>query len=1044
MDGGMKKYYYKAMLVGLIGVALAALVWFGGSFNATGVGPVFFVSTTGNDANSGTIDAPLRTIEKARDSVRAAGLPGSKIIVRSGEYNVNSSLIFTAQDSGSADAPNMVTNYPGERPVITGSFPVKDLTLKSGRTYETNLTGTPAENAIFDFVYHGDTRLVPARYPNWAPPTKKAIDPYAGRFMYVATDQPAVKNVIKYRAEDSAVISQLVGDGGLKVSIYDKSGLWRWLENRDVTSIDTDSREITLATALPNNVAVGELFWIQGSGDLLSEGEFHFDKTTKKLTVNLDKDFAVDDVIYVPIVNEVVLMGASNFVWQGFKIEKFQSRAFHVNTAVENVTFQGNEVRWGGNAFTTEYQPSTKLRVLDNYLHDLDAPSASSAIAINGGNFMKSLTPTNNVIKNNLIENIDLYAGRGRTAVWLDKEQVGILVEGNTVRDVAGHGVIVSGNDHIIRKNTIYNSGWLHRDTGLINLGGRSVLQSGHLIEENYLHSPQLYFERSYGSWELVTKDSTVAAFTPFMGIMADDWVSGLTIQNNVIENPVGTCISNHGGMYNHYINNYLVCREAVFFDEPITTTGFFEPLYDQMYQQVQSMASQGYNAALYNQKYPHISELKADPAEGETMIKNEFKKNIIAPKTTNGGTVRLYKFHRGGNQVFANNLIKYLPGQTFKVTYEAPDPNSSTYSDVDLATWQGFGYDTDITQVGATDSVFEAEGYKFSPSSAAPSAGITQIDPSLAGVRTIKATAPAVLAGTTTITNPEISITVTPNTNYFSYQVASVQYQLRSVSNTGSQTAVGAWVDTQVLNPNITITSPVNNSQYVVCVHTSLDSLNLESLPVESLWGQEGCTNPVTYTVSSGGGSGDSQTDQIPPTLTINLPIVNAIYSGNTIKVSSEVTDNVGVSRVDYYVDGSRFGGCGYSTAINGGTCAVNMNTKSLKIANGNHVLKASARDVAGNTIEKQLTFTFQKNTGSGGTGGQGGNQGNGQNVKLGGSVVSSVTDLIIRNTPNEETAAEQKKIDLGVRVAILVSLLTITGISLWLILRRKPEVLP
>jgi hypothetical protein len=53
-------------------------------------------------------------------------------------------------------------------------------------------------------------------------------------------------------------------------------------------------------------------------------------------------------------------------------------------------------------------------------------------------------------------------------------------------------------------------------------------------------------------------------------------------------------------------------------------------------------------------------------------------------------------------------------------------------------------------------------------------------------------------------------------------------------------------------------------------------------------------------------------------------------------------------------------------------------------------------------------------------------------------------VTDLIIKNTTKEETAAEQKKVDLWVRIGILATLLTVTSVSLWLILRRKPEVLP
>ena len=65
----------------------------------------FYVSTNGNDENSGTKDSPFLTIEKAVEAVRntdKTGKNGITVCIEAGEYRV-SSLEFTKEDSGTAD-----------------------------------------------------------------------------------------------------------------------------------------------------------------------------------------------------------------------------------------------------------------------------------------------------------------------------------------------------------------------------------------------------------------------------------------------------------------------------------------------------------------------------------------------------------------------------------------------------------------------------------------------------------------------------------------------------------------------------------------------------------------------------------------------------------------------------------------------------------------------------------------------------------------------------------------------------------------------------
>src|SRR3990170_4175007 len=111
------------------------------------------------------------------------------------------------------------------------------------------------------------------------------------------------------------------------------------------------------------------------------------------------------------------------------------------------------------------------------------------------------------------------------------------------------------------------------------------------------------------------------------------------------------------------------------------------------------------------------------------------------------------------------------------------------------------------------------------------------------------------------------------------------------------------------------------------------------------------GSPNRLLYSVFGGGGGGDTT----PPTTSITSPANGATVSG-TVTVSANASDNVGVSRVELFVDGSLHStdtSSPYSFAWN-----------TTTVANGGHSLQTRAHDAAGNVGSSSVVSVTVSNT--------------------------------------------------------------------------------
>jgi peptidoglycan/xylan/chitin deacetylase (PgdA/CDA1 family) len=97
--------------------------------------------------------------------------------------------------------------------------------------------------------------------------------------------------------------------------------------------------------------------------------------------------------------------------------------------------------------------------------------------------------------------------------------------------------------------------------------------------------------------------------------------------------------------------------------------------------------------------------------------------------------------------------------------------------------------------------------------------------------------------------------------------------------------------------------------------------------------------------------GSGDTT----PPTVSLTTPIANSTVAG-TLAISANVSDNVGIDRVDYLVDGSLVG------TRSQGPYTFNWNSRT--VPNGTHTVAATAVDMAGNVRTTTATRVLVANS--------------------------------------------------------------------------------
>ncbi len=140
-------------------------------FNGLLLSQKIYVSPSGNDANSGTVESPVSSLVRARDiarEYRKSGLPNQpvEIIAKGGEYFMFQPLLLTTLDGGTADAPLIIRGEEGKKAIFRGGIQITGWEPVNDKLWRAFIPQVAYYNSYFEQIYVNGERAIRARTPN--------------------------------------------------------------------------------------------------------------------------------------------------------------------------------------------------------------------------------------------------------------------------------------------------------------------------------------------------------------------------------------------------------------------------------------------------------------------------------------------------------------------------------------------------------------------------------------------------------------------------------------------------------------------------------------------------------------------------------------------------------------------------------------------------------------------------------------------------------------------------------------------------------------
>ena len=526
-----------------------------------------YVSPDGNDDNPGTIEAPLKTLDKARITVQKYIDSGSEInvIFRGGEYRIEKGLTFTGADSGKKGASVTYKAYEGEKVEIKGSVPL-DVSKAKQVTDEKILAKLYADvrNKVveIDLKAQGITQTQLKKYKNhgsehnlnggelnglYQNGRAQTVSEWPNGFgNYAVWDYAESGDTFHYTDTEPNrwENAKYMWVGGYHSIDYQYS-------RRTVTDVDTSANTITCYTGHSFSSAQSRRW---KAYNLIEEidvpGEYYIDPDTMMLYWYPEVSL-IDSKLELAVTEEFLNMQyAENITFENLLFTHCRGTGVTMKQ-VKNIDFIGCEISNTGvrgfyiySDLMAETDRDYWMRNMIDGSYDCDILNCKidntghSAIYINGGN-VDTRTKSNNRIENCTITRSSQFA-KNFPSILLTG--CGISVQHNNISNMPFHAINILGNDHVIKYNEIYDVIQESDDSGAI-YSGRNTLQRGTEIAYNYIH-------------DIMPTRELVFGFQG--GVYLDDCTGGFSIHHNIIENARVDYIIN-GGVDIELMNNTSV-----------------------------------------------------------------------------------------------------------------------------------------------------------------------------------------------------------------------------------------------------------------------------------------------------------------------------------------------------------------------------------------------------------------------------------------------------------------------------------------------------
>lgn len=553
-------------------------------------GIAFYVAMDGDDSNSGTISAPFKTLEKARDAIRelksANGLPkgGVTVYLREGEYNRTSSFELTEQDSGTASSPITYKAYENDKVSIMGGYNLDTTTVTSvtdqvildrlpqeardkirqidlkalGITEYGQISkagyGWPKTAPAPELFVNGES-LTLARYPKTGFMTTETVveqgfiprdhmpdmpegDP--SHQSYVPADQWMSKPGPIFRYSDPHV------DKWAQESDPWLFGYWRWDwadDNLQIKSIDTTNKTIEVVQPSMYGVISGQRYYAFNMlSELNTPGEWYLDRTSGILYLYPEKDLNGSEMQISVLDTPLVNMNKTNFTtFMDITLEISRGHGIKMMECSDNRIVHCTFRRLGQKAVLIGEEGVVDDGCTggsNNGVVSCDIyETGQGGIHLLGGNRL-TLTPGGNFAENN---HIYTYARILRTYTpAISLNGVGNRATNNLIHDAPHMAIQFIGNDHVIALNEIYDVCQETSDAGVI-YSLRDWTYRGNVIKNNYIHN--IIDNGGLGSY----------------AIYLDDLLSSAEITGNVFYEVANSAFLIGGGRDNVVKHNIII-----------------------------------------------------------------------------------------------------------------------------------------------------------------------------------------------------------------------------------------------------------------------------------------------------------------------------------------------------------------------------------------------------------------------------------------------------------------------------------------------------
>ncbi len=505
---------------------------------AEATGNSYYVSTTGDDANNGSLEAPFRTIQKATEVMK----PGDTCYVRGGVYHEK----IAPAVNGTKDKPITITNYNNEEVVLSGCKQITGWSKDENKegVWKAPMPWSLGEDGYENQVFANGKLMWEARYPN--------IQDGDTMTNFTRGQTKNGTGFVDKTKEKSKLVDTDLKEKFPSADTFDGATIWDvpghgWTAlTSKVESYDPATGTLVYPSTLRGKNKTfyqpksGTTYFVFGSYGLLdAENEWWYNKGTKELYLKTPGGANPDEAnIYVEAKeysNVLDLSGCSYINVKGIDVRGSSvvtdANSSHILLQNMNMEYVGHNASLVINSLTSNACVQDDLGVLLKGHH---ITVDSCEIAYSSGPLI-NVQGSDNTVTNCYIHDgnyIGSYCGHTKLS---GRRQ---LISNNTMTDSGRDTVSFRDlQESVVQYNDISGSARLTKDVGIMysaNTDGQNTM-----IHHNYIHD----------SFNPTTNNDN--------GLYTDEMTHNFIIFNNVIWRAKSNAIcANQPSLYNLFYNN--------------------------------------------------------------------------------------------------------------------------------------------------------------------------------------------------------------------------------------------------------------------------------------------------------------------------------------------------------------------------------------------------------------------------------------------------------------------------------------------------------